>query len=453
MSGLITVIRKGAKKPIQLFSRVDEAAQELPRTKGTGKEFMAELKKQPGVKKAELDDRKLAELESAPKMTKQEFIDKLKEKPAPKIEETIKANPTDADLDAKAMELIEQKADEMAERKFGKIDRFNYYDWNEYQEGAVAYLKDREYDKYLREAKRDIEENGGVQFPRYQDYKLPGGENYREILLRLPSSYGEGSALAKEVRDLGYRGRIEDLNANTIRSFGGSEDLQNRWMNATGKGTYRSGHWEEPNVLAHMRVQDRVGPNGEKILHVEEIQSDWHQEGRKKGYRNPDQPERLKGTPVKVDDGSYVVQWEDGTVSNLGWGLDYAQRLADQGKLVDKTPDAPFKKNWHELATKKLMNYAIENGYDKVAFTPGAEQAKRYDLRKHLNEINYHQNPDGSKGKQATTQETRDYIDAHPYDLSGYAKLKLTINTWDKDRKSTRLNSSHSQQSRMPSSA
>ena len=39
----------------------------------------------------------------------------------------------------------------------------------------------------------------------------------------------------------------------------------------------------------------------------------------------------------------------------------------------------------------------------------------------------YHQNPDGSKGKQATTQETRDYIDAHPYDLSGYAKLKLTI--------------------------
>lgn len=47
----------------------------------------------------------------------------------------------------------------------------------------------------------------------------------------------------------------------------------------------------------------------------------------------------------------------------------------------------------------------------------------------------YHQNPDGSKGKKATTQETREYIDAHPYDLSGYAKLKLTINTWDKQKK------------------
>ena len=398
MSGLITVIRQGAKKPVKLFSRVDEAAQELPRTKGTGKEFMAELKKQPGVKKAELDDRKLAELESAPKMTKQEFIDKLKEKPAPKIEETIKANPTDADLDAKAMELIEQKADEMAERKFGKIDRFNRYEWNDYQEGAVAYLKDREYDKYLREAKRDIEENGGVQFPRYQDYKLPGGENYREILLRLPSSYGEGSALAKEVRDLGYRGRIEDLNANTIRSFGGSEDLQNRWMNATGKGTYRSGHWEEPNVLAHMRVQDRVGPNGEKILHVEEIQSDWHQEGRKEGYQSP-ATKQLTGKIVehKPEFGfqpEYKVQWSDGSFSGGYGSAEEAQKRLNAGKtdaVTTGVPDAPFKKNWHELATKKLMNYAIENGYDKVAFTPGVEHVKRYEnaTRKVVDEIAY----------------------------------------------------------------
>ena len=55
-----------------------------------------------------------------------------------------------------------------------------------------------------------------------------------------------------------------------------------------------------------------------------------------------------------------------------------------------KVPDAPFKKNWHELATKKLMNYAIENGYDKVAFTPGAEQNKRYSLTKVANAISYH---------------------------------------------------------------
>jgi hypothetical protein len=391
MSGLIKVVRKGAKKSVPLFSRVDEAAQELPRTKGTGKEFMAELKKQSGVKKAELEDRKLSSLESAPKMTKEEFVNKLKEKPAPKIEETIKANPTDADLDARAMELIEKEADEMTEDRLGKIDRSNSYEWLDYKEGAVQYLKSLDYDKYLRQAKRDIEENGGISLTKFNrsDLRLPGGENYREILLRLPSSYGEGSALAKEVRDLGYKGRIEDLTANTIRSFGGSEDLQNRWMNATGKGTYRSGHWEEPNVLAHMRVQDRVGPNGEKILHVEEIQSDWHQAGRKEGYRKEGQPERLKGEPFLMEDGTYGVKWEDGSVANLGWGKSYAERLAQEGKLTSTVPDAPFKKNWHELATKKLMNYAIENGYDKVAFTPGAEQASRYDLSKRIKDLQY----------------------------------------------------------------
>lgn len=373
MSGLINVIRKGGKKPIQLFSRVDEAAQELPRTKGTGKEFMAELKKQPGVKKAELEDRKLAELEKAPKMTKEEFVKKLNEKPAPKIEETIKANPTDADLDARAMELIEKEAEEMTDDRIGRWDRSNSYEWLDYKEGAVQYLKSLDYDKYLRQAKRDIEENVGGNFPKFQDWKLPGGENYREILLRLPS------------------------NRPSIKNMGRAEyNAAVEAADKAGVSDYKSSHWEEPNVLAHMRVQDRVGPNGEKILHVEEIQSDWHQEGRKKGYRNPDQPERIKGKPVKIDDGSYVVQWDDGTTSNLGWGLDYATRLAEQGKLVDKIPDAPFKKNWHELATKKLMNYAIENGYDKVAFTPGAEQASRYDLSRHLNEINYHQNPDGT---------------------------------------------------------
>jgi hypothetical protein len=40
----------------------------------------------------------------------------------------------------------------------------------------------------------------------------------------------------------------------------------------------------EPGILASMRLKDRTGPNGEKLLHLEELQSDWHQEGRDRGY-------------------------------------------------------------------------------------------------------------------------------------------------------------------------
>lgn len=40
----------------------------------------------------------------------------------------------------------------------------------------------------------------------------------------------------------------------------------------------KTGHYPEKNVLLHMRTKDRVGPNGEKMLFIEEIQSDLHQQ-------------------------------------------------------------------------------------------------------------------------------------------------------------------------------
>ena len=45
---------------------------------------------------------------------------------------------------------------------------------------------------------------------------------------------------------------------------------------------------------------------------------------------------------------------------------------------------------------KRLLNYAADNGYDSIAITPGAEQAKRYDLSKQVDELLYKQNPDGT---------------------------------------------------------
>ena len=34
---------------------------------------------------------------------------------------------------------------------------------------------------------------------------------------------------------------------------------------------------DEVNPIGHIRLNDRTGPNGEKILHLEELQTDWHQ--------------------------------------------------------------------------------------------------------------------------------------------------------------------------------
>ena len=44
-------------------------------------------------------------------------------------------------------------------------------------------------------------------------------------------------------------------------------------------------HWDdEENIVYHVRKTDRTGDNGEQVLFIEELQSDWHQAGRQKGY-------------------------------------------------------------------------------------------------------------------------------------------------------------------------
>ena len=38
-------------------------------------------------------------------------------------------------------------------------------------------------------------------------------------------------------------------------------------------------------------------------------------------------------------------------------------------------PNAPFKSSWHELAMKRMLRYAAENGYDRLSWDTGDTQA------------------------------------------------------------------------------
>lgn len=65
-------------------------------------------------------------------------------------------------------------------------------------------------------------------------------------------------------------------------------------------------------------------------------------------------------------------------------------------KKSSAVPDAPFSKSWHELSFKRMLRWAAENGYDRLGWTTGEQQAERYDLRKHLDTLQWDHNPDGS---------------------------------------------------------
>ena len=57
------------------------------------------------------------------------------------------------------------------------------------------------------------------------------------------------------------------------------------------------------------------------------------------------------------------------------------QDRIDNARRFDQLiPEAPFEKNWAELTMKRMLRYAAENGFDKVAWTKGNQQAERYNI-------------------------------------------------------------------------
>tara|TARA_B100001250_G_scaffold401356_1_gene413141 strand:- start:19481 stop:25513 length:6033 start_codon:yes stop_codon:yes gene_type:complete len=183
-----------------------------------------------------------------------------------------------------------------------------------------------------------IDPNKETSPTQYEEYQLPGSEDgsYKEMLLRLPGLDSSSDSIAQKM----FGKTFEELPGYDRAKVVSELKKQDR-------KDFRSSHFDEPNVLAHVRFNDRIGPNGEKILFVEELQSDWHSAGRKSGYG-------------------------------------------------EEVPDAPFKSSWHELATKRMLRYAAENGYDKLAFIDGKQTSARYKLSNQADFLAYRKTPDGS---------------------------------------------------------
>ena len=153
---------------------------------------------------------------------------------------------------------------------------------------------------------------------KYIRYSLEGPKtNYREILFKLPIQSGPHELVT----------------------------------------AYTSQHWgkEEENVVAHARVDDRTDADGKPGLFAEEIQSDWHQEGRKHGYRE---------------------------------GKSLHEQLAD-AQEAQRVPEAPFKSTWQETVFRRLVQIAAQENKDWIGWTTGKQQTERYSLEKHISALRW----------------------------------------------------------------
>ena len=292
-----------------------------------------------------------------------------------------------------------------------------------------------------------LDDGGNGDRAGYQDWTKPGGLEYREVQVTAPNL--DGGKPGSETK-------------------------------------YISSHYGEENIVTHFRIKTRIGPNGEKVLWVEEIQSDWATTGREHGYSSREdllaQEQRRKDADAakieydekrkelvskkekllldisngKATNNDFMTIEPDETTGN-GWflkvhgnivdsvgqftdpdgGLSTAgRRMADahsreraeelrekiigdpygRGEIAHRAwivdhpdiqeisdreqafrnerirhaptaPETPFEKHWEELALKRIMRLAVDEGYDQIAWTTGDQQNERYNLAKTVEEI------------------------------------------------------------------
>ena len=123
-----------------------------------------------------------------------------------------------------------------------------------------------------------------------------------------------------------------------------------------------------------------------KVLVIDEIQSNRHQEGRERGYARMTTDQFIDRMNEKY--GTKYYGWQDKATP---------EELEEYRAFIKSVPDAPFDKNWHELAMKRMLRYAAENGYDAIAWTTGDQQARRYDLSRDVKRISVSIGNDGSR--------------------------------------------------------
>ena len=333
-----------------------------------------------------------------------DFLDTNKDKPLTKeqiaqhlkdnrieIVEVVKGEPTEEDIQA----LLNDEVGETFSR-----------------EEAIEYLRNDEYG-----------ENDRTKFSQYQE---PGDkEGYKEVLITMPSK-PETKPETYSVKE--ENGKYYAVNDRTGEKLVGNkytkeesqqqaEQMTARWALNGGRtetAKFKSSHFDEPNILVHLRMNTRTDAEGKKVLFLEEVQSDWGQKGKKEGFSEKAITLTPENTTVELSpsgrayrlmkDGLQYADMTKETGDNfskkdLHSELIYLANKYGKNEEARKIAPAPFvtdTNSWTKLGLKVALKEAVKQGADKIAWTTGEQQNDRYDLSKQVDEISTKKYPDGT---------------------------------------------------------
>jgi hypothetical protein len=220
----------------------------------------------------------------------------------------------------------------------------------------------KEYKVKVQSIQRDLKNvfkdiNRALRNPtRFDPYKTHGGKNYGEIVLTLP------------------------------------EDITDR--------VYTHPHWPGvDNPIAHARFSEFTDADGKRVLLVDEVQSDFGQEGKDEGFGGltvspeafKEAIEREASTNIAlnqavrkaVEDGRMRDTFDSypPDVEKLFQDFQQAINDANVARNARSVPNAPFvqdTRSWTALVVKRLLRYAADNGISRIAFIDGQTAHVRF---------------------------------------------------------------------------
>ena len=281
-----------------------------------------------------------------------------------------------------------------------------------------------EYDK-VEEYDRIIEKEIFTSAkPKFSQYQLEGQkENYKEVLVTMPNripTYGEYQKM------LGYPGNSPMLEKQYLNEYG----LKN--VTDRSNNEFKSSHFDEKNILVHLRMNTRTDAEGNKTIFLEEIQSDWGQKGKKEGFGTPKYTTkdvviesnglvkigndnnsrnyfiRQRRNDFVVDSTSGITVAEfDNLEKAKEFVVDKENKRQEQLKLG--VPLAPFVTDtnaWTKLALKVALKEAVKQGATKIAWTTGTQQFDRWGSE----EIHWRKNTTRTPQEEARMKELGEKI-------------------------------------------
>jgi hypothetical protein len=110
-----------------------------------------------------------------------------------------------------------------------------------------------------------------------------GSDNYNLLEMQL-----QAENIARDYGDLSeYGGSTRHKERTVDAGLTGDNYTETKLILEDSKDGdfYEEGHYDDANIVASIRHTDRIADDGSKVFFVEEIQSDWGQQGRRDGFK------------------------------------------------------------------------------------------------------------------------------------------------------------------------